>query len=267
MKLSVQEFNKLNRLLEDKTGILLNSSKIDIMANRLLSRIRSTKCKNYTEYYQLVISAAGVHELPIFIDKLTTHETYFFRESAQFEFLHSFLKDRRHTGSLFRAWSAAASTGEEAYSIAMVLESSLRNTDWEILGTDISETAVEIAREALYSLTVAEKIPAFYRQSFCLKGTGTHAGTFTLTRHIKERCEFRVENLLTLLSVQDKFDAIFLRNVLIYFDAQKQAQILDSIINRLNYSGLLFLGHSEGLREKRTDMKPVSPCIYQKVKI
>ena len=263
--LSAQEFNQLNRVLEQHTGIRLSTSKKDIMASRMSSRLRATKLKSFGRYYQFIISDEGRNELSIFIDKMTTHETYFFREIAQFEFLYDYLKNNKPKRFPIKAWSAASSTGEEAYSLAMLIDDLFYNQPWHIYGTDISRTAVNMAQDACYAISTAQKIPSKYRKSYCLKGHGKNEGAFTLIKKIKQNCTFTVDNLLELKTVDYSFDFIFLRNVLIYFDEDKQQKILDNIIKRLNYSGLLFLGHSETLKKKRNDLKLLQPCIYKKV--
>ncbi|AOT08030.1 CheR family methyltransferase [Pseudoalteromonas luteoviolacea] len=267
MAISKLEFNQLNRVLDEHTGIRLNSSKSDIMASRLSSRLRATKCQTHNKYYQLIISPDGKKELDIFIDKMTTHETYFFREQSQFEFLYQYFRGKNSRQVPIKAWSAAASTGEEAYSIAMVLDDLFYGGNWSVTGTDISPTAVEMAKEACFAMSTSQKIPKKYRRAYCLKGVDHNEGTFTVNKAIKSHCTFYVDNLLRLKNVDYSFDIIFLRNVLIYFDEIKQKAIVDNIIHRLNHGGLLFLGHSESLRKKRPGLELIQPCIYKKVRL
>ncbi|KAF7773824.1 chemotaxis protein methyltransferase CheR [Pseudoalteromonas citrea] len=263
--ISVQAFNQLNRVLEQKTGISLAKNKRDIVGSRLSSRLRATQCESYNEYYHFIISEKGSNELSTFIDKMTTHETYFFREASQFEFLLSYLKDKPPKRFPIRAWSAASSTGEEAYSIAMILEDLFYNHSWHVYGTDISETTIAMAQEALFAISTVSKVPKKYKKSYCLKGYGVHDGSFSVTKQIKSNCTFSVDNLLAPSTLDYSFDIIFLRNVLIYFDETKQLKILNNVIKRLNHAGLLFLGHSESLRYKRDDLKMLQPCIYKKI--
>lgn len=263
--LSVQEFNQLNRVLEQHTGIRLAATKKDIMASRISSRLRANGLKSFGRYYQLILTPEGSNELGVFIDKMTTHETYFFREIAQFEFLYNYYKHNKPKRFPIRAWSAAASTGEEAYSLAMVIDDLFYNHPWQIHGTDISKTAVSMANDACYAISTVSKIPKNYKKNYCLKGHGANEGTFTVIKKLKQNCIFSVDNLLEPKSVDYSFDIIFLRNVLIYFDERKQKQILNNVIKRLNHAGLLFLGHSETLKTKRDDLQLLQPCIYKKV--
>ncbi|MBQ4809866.1 methylase [Pseudoalteromonas luteoviolacea] len=267
MSITKLEFNQLNRVLDEHTGIRLNSNKADIMASRLSSRLRSNQCTSFNRYYQLIISPEGKSELDVFIDKMTTHETYFFREQVQFEFMYDYFRQKKCRNVPIRAWSAASSTGEEAYSIAMVLDDLFYSGNWSVTGTDISPTAVEMAKEACFALSTVQKIPKKYRRSYCLKGTGQNEGTFTVNKAIRSHCTFSVDNLLKLRTVDYSFDIIFLRNVLIYFDETKQNKIIDNIIHRLNHGGLMFLGHSESLRKKRAGIELIQPCIYKKVRL
>ncbi|RJE70757.1 methylase [Pseudoalteromonas sp. MSK9-3] len=263
--ISEQEFNQLNRILEQQTGIRLARHKCDIMASRLANRLRVTGSESYAQYYRLILSEQGTAELSKFIDKMTTHETYFFREMSQFEFLCTYLKDKPPTRSPVRAWSAAASTGEEAYSIAMILEDLFYNRSWHVYGTDISQTAISMAQEACFAMSTVSKVPAKFKKAYCLKGFGIHEGSFSVAKQIKEGCTFNVDNLLALKTVDYSFDIIFLRNILIYFDEAKQLEILNNVVKRLNHAGLLFLGHSEALRYKRDDLEMLKPCIYKKI--
>ncbi|MCF2858159.1 methyltransferase domain-containing protein [Pseudoalteromonas sp. SMS1] len=267
MSINTLEFNQLNRVLDQHTGIRLNSNKSDIMASRLSARLRATNCGSFNKYYQYIISPQGKNELDIFIDKMTTHETYFFREQPQFEFLYNYYRQKKSRNVPVRAWSAAASTGEEAYSIAMILDDLFYAGNWSVIGTDISPTAVDMAKDACFALSTVQKIPKKYRRAYCLKGTGKNEGTFTVNKSIRHHCNFNVDNLLKLRTVDYSFDIIFLRNVLIYFDEAKQQKIVDNIIHRLNHGGLLFLGHSESLRKKRNGIDLIQPCIYKKVRL
>ncbi|KAF7787299.1 chemotaxis protein methyltransferase CheR [Pseudoalteromonas rubra] len=265
MAISTLEFQQLNRLFEQHTGISLGKNKADIVASRLASRLRARRCPSFSKYYRLLMTPEGQEELQVFIDKLTTHETYFFREQAQFEFLYHYYQHNRPRHSPIRAWSAACSSGEEAYSLAMILDDLFYNRPWHVIGTDISEMSVLMARDARYAISTVSKIPKRYRIRYCLKGTGKNADNFTLISTLKKQCSFQEDNLLHLTTVDFSFDVIFLRNVLIYFDKSKQQAILNNIIKRLNHGGLLFLGHSEAMRDKPACLQTLSPCIYKKV--
>ncbi|WP_375753735.1 CheR family methyltransferase [Vibrio sp. HN007] len=265
MRLSDEDFRGINKLLERNTGIVLASRKRDLAFNRLISRIRTLGCRSFREYLTIVGSVEGEAELSIFVDRLTTHETYFFRETEQFDVLHELLLTNRKHRFPIKAWSAACSSGEEAYSLAMVLDDLLCAGNWGLTGTDVSETSISLAREAHYAIATANKIPKAYRISYCLKGVGENSGGFIISKSIRKYCQFYVDNLLDLKVVMTKFDIVFLRNVLIYFNDIKQQQIIENVVARLKNGGLLFLGHSEALRNKRPDLEMVAPCVYKKV--
>ncbi|MDG3087921.1 CheR family methyltransferase [Vibrio hannami] len=265
MRLSEHDFKQINKILELNTGIVLSSQKKDLALNRLISRVKALGCQSFHEYLVKVGSVEGGAELSVFIDRLTTHETYFFRESEQFEFLKEYFLKSKNRHYPIKAWCAACSTGEEVYSLGMVLDDLFQPGNWGVTGTDVSETAVTLAKQGHYAISTASKIPKPYRMSYCLKGVGERHGSFIICKSIRRFCQFYADNLLDLNVIVTNFDIIFLRNVLIYFSETKQQQILDNVISRLNKGGLLFVGHSEGLRKKRIDIEAVAPCVYRKV--
>ncbi|USD64251.1 CheR family methyltransferase [Vibrio sp. SCSIO 43136] len=263
--LSQLEFEMLRRMLDQHTGIDMPQDKKDIVYSRLITRLKSLNLHRFGQYIELISSPEGKTELNIFIDKMTTHETYFFREPSQFDFLHDYWNKRYRSGLKLSAWSAASASGEEAYSLAMVLADICDKHAWQVIGTDISSTSVSIARDACYPISAAERIPSQWRKQYCLKGIGPVQGRFVIGDELKQRCLFVEDNLLSLKNANQTFDIIFLRNVLIYFDEFKQRKILDNVIQRLNRSGLLFLGHAETPRQKRAELELLEPCIYRKV--
>lgn len=265
MRLSDDEFRGINKVLERNTGIVLANRKKDLAFNRLISRVRTLGCRSFNDYL-LKVNTLGEHaELAIFVDRLTTHETYFFREPEQFEFLREYYRKAGNRHYPIKAWSAACSTGEEVYSIAMVLDDLFQTGNWGLTGTDVSETAIALAKEGHYAISTVNKIPKAYRIAYCLKGVGVHQGSFIVAKSVRRYCQFYVDNLLDLKVIVTNFDIIFLRNVLIYFSETRQQEIIDTVVRRLNKGGLLFLGHSEALRRKRYDLEVVAPCIYRKV--
>ena len=176
--------------------------------------------RTYRQYYDMVTGDSHPGEHQMMLDLLATNETYFFRESGHFDFLRDQILPHRHRAQPFRVWSAASSSGEEAYSIAMLLADKLGMTPWEVFGSDISERILEKARAAHYAMTRIEGIPREYLEKYCLCGVGPQEGTLLIDRRLRERVQFVQINLNKAVPDVGSFDVIFLRNVLIYFNPE-----------------------------------------------
>lgn len=261
--MSEMDFLQVQQLFERHTGIRIAEHKLTMVENRLASRLRDSQCSSYTQYLERIQDESGKTELGIFIDRLTVHETYFFREPHQFKYLANYLQ-QKHIHQPLKAWSAACSTGEEVYSLAMVLSDVLEVSHWKVLGTDVSTQAIETAKRCQYELSLAEKIPSQYRRNHCLRGVGKFSDHFILSKAIQQRCHFKALNLLED-DVGETFDIIMLRNVLIYFDQNTQQTLAKKVIEQLNIGGLLLLGHSENILKDHPNMEPIETCIYRKV--
>lgn len=198
------------------------------------------------------------------VDLLTTNETYFFRESRHMDFLGENILTTHPYGCPFRVWSAACSSGEEPYSLAMVMAEKLVDGQWDILGSDISTRVLEKARGAHYSLERSKGIPSTYLKRYCLKGVGTQAGSFKIGPALRERVSFKQINLIESLPRLGEFDAIFLRNVMIYFDIDTKRQVVDRLLPLLRRGGHFFISHSESLNGVSDALKLISPSIYRK---
>jgi chemotaxis protein methyltransferase CheR len=198
------------------------------------------------------------------VDLLTTNETCFFREPKHFAFLAKQLRERGGTAAPFRVWSAASSTGEEAYSIAMLLEDHIPGR-WEVLGSDISGRALDRARAAHYSMARIENLPPQYLQRFCLKGQGAQDGTFLIDELVRESVQFLQINLNTTLPAIGQFDVVFLRNVLIYFNLHTKRGVVSRVLNTIKPGGYLLIGHSDSLAQMDGSIRSVAPSIYRKL--
>jgi chemotaxis protein methyltransferase CheR len=220
---------------------------------------------SFRQYYKFLVSADGVEEMEIAIDLITTHETYFFREPRHFDFLQQIILPPlvRHGGGL-RAWSAACSTGEEVYTLAMLLDSGMPQGGWNIVGTDISHKVLADARRGLYPMVRGERIPVHLLKRYCLKGQGRYNGYFLVERSLCERVDFRHGNLTRPSAELGQFDLIMLRNVLIYFDPPTKKRVLGNVLERLKPGGWLMVGHSESLQESPVRLEQAAPSIYRK---
>jgi chemotaxis protein methyltransferase CheR len=201
------------------------------------------------------------------VDLLTTNETYFFREPQHFEFLKTIVPTAVKQGQVYRVWSAAASIGAEAYTIAMILADKLGvDGPWEILGTDISNSVLAQARRGHYRMAEAEKIPREYLKKYCLKGKGTQDGTFIIDSRLRQHVNFEQLNLnVENMKKIGEFDVIFLRNVLIYFDIPTKQRVVANLIPCMKNGGYFIVGHAESLNGVTDALKSVVPTVYKRV--
>lgn len=258
------EFGRFQRFIFDAAGITLSAGKKALVCGRLAKRLQANQLNTYTEYIELLSSGKSANEVQTAVDLLTTNETYFFREPKHFELLRELALHAASRSQPFRVWSAASSTGEECYSIAMVLADCLGNAAWEVVGSDISSRVLERARAGHYPLERTQHIPPTYLKRFCLKGHGEQEGTLLIDRQLRSRVSFAQVNLNTELPRLGSFDLIFLRNVMIYFNGDTKRAVVERVLAALKPGGHFFIGHSESLNEISTAVQPVAPSIYRK---
>lgn len=258
------EFREFQAMIFAVAGIHMPASKRTMVAGRLSKRLKALELGSYAEYWRYL--KANAAEKQTAVDLLTTNETYFFREPRHFEFLRDrILAERRRQGR-FRLWSAACSSGEEAYTAAMVLADTLGASGWEVLASDISTQVLEKARAGRYPLARTDRIPPECLKRHCLKGIGEAAGTLMVDPVLRSRVEFRQINLNTRLPDVGEFDVIFLRNVMIYFNTETKQQIVARLQACLRPGGYLLIGHSETLNGFQNGLEAVAPSIYRKRK-
>ncbi|MBI1905709.1 MAG: protein-glutamate O-methyltransferase CheR [Rhodocyclales bacterium] len=263
--ISPTEFNQFRALMRQIAGIDLPPAKIHLVSGRLARRLREHGLKSFGEYFRMVTGDHGGQELGRVIDLLTTHETYFFRESAHFDYLAERILPELPRNNDIRLWSAASSTGEEAYSLAMVLMDRVgTQSRWEIFASDISSEVLGKARTGIYAMNRIDGISRDYLRRFCLRGVGTRQGTLRIAPALRERVRFAQVNLNEPLSAHGLFDVIFLRNVLIYFDLPGKRQIVERLARQLKPHGRLFVGHSESLNGVTRMLSQERPTIYRR---
>jgi chemotaxis protein methyltransferase CheR len=259
------EFAQFQHFISDATGINLTEAKRELVTSRLAKRLKHCGVATYGEYFRLLERGDSPLELQMAIDLLTTNETYFFREPKHFAFMREQLKTRlRSSQPPLRVWSAAGSTGEEAYSIAMLLEDMSSGQPWEVLSSDISARVLERAQRGHYSTARTQNIPADYLKRFCRKGEGEYEGTLLIERSLRSRLRFMRVNLNAPLPQLGLFDFIFLRNVLIYFDADTKRKVVARVLNTLRGGGWLLIGHSETLAGVNDTVEQAAPAIFRK---
>ncbi len=262
--LSDPEFKLLRDWVYAQAGINLSPAKKPLVMSRLQKRLIHFGLNSFGEYHQLITAGVERTEPQIALDLLTTNETYFFREPKHFDFLRDRALPARLPGTTFRVWSAACSSGEEAWSIAMLLASHLAPGTWEIMGSDISTRVLARAQSAHYAMERAEHIPRTLLTRFCLRGVGSQEGTFRIVPDLRRRVSFRQVNLIAPLPDVGLFDLIFLRNVLIYFDMETKAAVVRQLCSALRPGGFFFCGHSESLHGMNLPLTSLHPAIYQR---
>jgi chemotaxis protein methyltransferase CheR len=258
------EFAKFSELIYRIAGISMAPSKKPLVSSRLAKRLKHHDLSSYGDYFRLITSPQGKDELQMTVDMLTTNETHFFREPKHFDFLQQRILPERRKGVTFRAWSAACSSGEEPYSIAMVLDDVLTNQPWEIVASDISTRIVDKARLGLYPMERVPEIPKPYLSRYCLKGVGEYDNTLLIEKSLRERVRFMLHNLTETPPSLGEFDVIFLRNVMIYFDQETKQKVVSRLLPLLRPGGYFFVGHSESLNGVTDLVKPIAPAIYKK---
>ncbi|MCE4557771.1 CheR family methyltransferase [Roseateles cellulosilyticus] len=260
------EFGHFQRFIYEAAGISLSPAKKALVCGRLSKRLVAHQLNSYSAYFKLLASGSAPTEVQTAVDLLTTNETYFFREPKHFELLRevAMAYATRRTGQPFRVWSAASSTGEECYSIAMVLADCLGGTTWDVVGSDISSRVLQRARAGHYSLERTRLIPPAYLKRFCLRGHGEQEGTLLVDRELRSRVTFSHVNLNTELPRLGSFDVIFLRNVMIYFNSDTKRQVVARVLSLLKPGGFFCIGHSESLNDITTAVQQIAPSIYRK---
>jgi chemotaxis protein methyltransferase CheR len=262
--ISVAEFSQFQRFIYEKAGITLGEAKRSLVGGRLAKRLKHCGVSSYAEYFRLLKGGEAPDELQVAIDLLTTNETYFFREPKHFAFLKAQVTARGGSSQPYRVWSAASSSGEEAYSVAMLLEACLPGQAWEVMGSDISTRVLERARKGHYSMARTEHVPPEYLRRFCLKGQGEQAGTLLIERSLRSKVRFEQINLNAPLPRIGLFDVIMLRNVMIYFSTETKRAVVSRILGALRPGGHLLIGHSESLAGVTDAVESIAPAIFRK---
>jgi chemotaxis protein methyltransferase CheR len=200
------------------------------------------------------------------VDLLTTHTTSFFREAEHFAYLGRDYLSGLDPDARVRVWCAACSTGEEAYCLAMVLQDRLGADRWELVASDVSEPALNAARSGLYPLERSAEIPSYYLKRYALRGRASlpSEGFFTFSDEIKAPISFRMINLQEPWRFQERFDVIFLRNVMIYFEPETRHRLVRRMLDVLRPGGLMFSGHSESLFGISPELRGVRPAVYRR---
>ena len=270
-------FSRIAGFIHAEVGIKMPDSKLTMLQGRLQKRLRHLGLSSYDEYAEYLFSPDGMqHEMDHLINAVTTNKTDFFREPRHYDILLGevlpglYGSNRTGLKRIVHVWSAACSTGEEPYTLAMVLSEfgeRHQGLDFSILATDISTHVLEKARLAIYEEDAVEPIPSALRKKYLLRGTVEKKGLVRIAPELRFLVRFQRVNLLEeTYGIRDLMDIIFCRNVMIYFDRPTQEKVLNSLVTHLRPGGYLFMGHSETLNGMKLPVVPVALTVYRKVK-
>ncbi len=269
-ELSEREFEIIRDLVMSKTGIVINSNKRELIYSRLSKRIRTLGLAGFGQYIQLLDGGNNRDEMVAFVNAITTNLTAFFREGHHFDYLRSKaipeLKRHNAGSRKIRVWSAGCSTGEEPYSLAMTFADELgfETWDWKILATDIDTDVLATANSRVYSEERVTGINSDKLHKWFRRGTGRNQGMVQVSKRLNEHIAFRQLNLIQPWPIKTKFDIIFCRNVVIYFDLPTQKRIFEGYAEHLTDDGLLFIGHSESLFKVTDRFESIGNTVYRK---
>lgn len=277
VKMSERERAEISSFIESEFGIKMPAVKKILLTSRLSKRLDKLGLSSYGEYYKFIRSAKGADEFLIFADLISTHETSFFRESQHFDFLFSrALPDLSESGGAgvrrpLHVLSAACSTGEEAYTLAITIEEFRRRKNYRsylyrITGTDISTKVLASAARGVYGEGRVGKLPDEYKKKYFMQGKNEKRELVRVVPELRSNAEFIHMNLMDkAYPFREKFDIIFCRNALIYFDRENQKDIIRKLTSHLSRSGYLFIGHSETMSGYDLPLKCIEPTVYRRI--
>lgn len=267
------DFRFIRELIAERTGIILSEGKRDLVYGRLSRRLRELGMSQFRDYCGL-LETGHDEEMVEFVNAITTNLTSFFREDHHFEFLGktllpNLIKQKLQTNAArrLRIWSAGCSTGEEPYSIAMVVKEAIGNHEgWDIriLATDLDTKVLEKASNGIYDQNRVEGLSKARLKRWIKKGSGNNQGRVRMSSELQELITFKQLNLMNDWPMQGPFDLIFCRNVVIYFNKPTQQVLFERYANLLDDKGHLFLGHSETMFQKTERYELIGKTVYQK---
>jgi chemotaxis protein methyltransferase CheR len=270
------EYEFIRKTVYEHSRINLGPSKKELVMARLSKRLRALNLASYAEYITLIKSPAGRDEMTNLIDSISTNHTYFFREPQHFDFLSQvilpeFCEDPSKRGSWqFKVWSAATSSGEEPYTISLILDdyfnTRVKGWTWSILCTDISTRVLAKAEEGIFSKDRIGPVRPDWLMRYFDKGVGESDGFFRVKDEIRRNLTFKALNLLApSYPFRETFQVVFCRNVMIYFDRETQQELVNKIYPLIEPGGYLIIGHAESLTNVKHPFKLIKPSIYRKV--
>jgi len=266
--LSDAEYMKYQKLIYDTCGINFTSNKKQLLISRLRKRLIATNTQTFTEYRVYILDSRNKAELSQMLNAISTNKTEFFRESEHFNFLTNKGFPRIKNDHSIRIWSAASSSGEEAYTLAMTFLEYFglsHHKDVKILATDISTKVLNEAELAIYTHNQVDAIPGNLLRKYFLKGHDKQKGQYLVKDNLKNMVHFKWLNLMKPFPFNSKFQIVFCRNVMIYFDKPTREMLVEKIRTYLAPGGYLMIGNAESLSGLDTRLKYIQPAVYQRV--
>ncbi|MCK9443392.1 MAG: protein-glutamate O-methyltransferase CheR [Tissierellaceae bacterium] len=268
LEITAKEFQLLTDYINDNYGIRLRDEKKSLVIGRLQKVLEEMNFATFSEYYHSLLKDKTGEKARQLAERITTNHTYFMREAAHFDFFKDkvlpYLEKSIRTKDM-RIWSAACSTGEEPYTLAMIIDEFLGSEkihwDTKILATDISEKVLNKGKRGVYSTISTGPIPPHWKLNYMKKYDSRN---MVFKDNIKSEVIFRKFNLMDEFPFKKKFHVVFLRNVMIYFDEETKRKLLGKIYDSLEYGGYLFVGHSEGIQRENTRFNYIMPAVYRK---
>ncbi len=268
--LSDKTFHKLSELVKKNMGIKMPISKKSLLESRLQKSVREYGLDSFEEYFELLSGKrASDNEIVQFCNAVATNKTDFFRESAHFDLLNARVLPSLYAGGCrnIRVWSAASSSGEEIYTLAIVMEEfcrDKRDLKYSILGTDISTKVLTKAKRGVYSHDIVQGIPTGLRSRYVKLLSGGEKKEYEVVPSLKSNVRWGRFNLMTnLYNVPGPFEVVFCRNVLIYFDRTNQTSIYNKLVGQIVPEGYLFLGHSESMAGMNSRKRAIAPAVFK----
>jgi len=273
IRLSPASFDRLAQLITDELGIKMSGTKLTMVQGRLLHRVRELQLPSIERYAEYLLASPFGEEREHFINAITTNKTDFFREAQHFTFLQTValpaFSQTRGNRVRFQAWSAGCSSGEEPYTLAMILAeyaSRVPGFDFAILATDVSTKVLEQARAGMYPGSLIAPIPPEYQAKYLLRSRRPGANLCRVSSYLRKRVSFHHLNFMDdSYPIKDEFAVILFRNVMIYFDRATQETVINKMVRHLAPGGYLLAGHSESLAGLNVPLQPVKAAIYRKV--
>ena len=269
-KIGDNEFRKLSQYIESEVGIKLPPIKRSLLESRLQKRLKVLHISSFKQYVDYVFNnPEGVDEVLSMIDAVTTNKTDFMREAAHFEYMvHTALPELAKSRTTINLWSAACSSGQEPYNMAMFMEeynSRSRFISYKVTATDISESSLAKARRAVYQMKDIDVVSEAFKKKYFLRSRNASSTEVRIKPIIREKVRFQSINLMKEnYGLDSKYDIVFCRNVLIYFNKENQSHVIKKISQHMNPGGYLFLGHSESLAGMREFLTAVGSSVYRK---
>ena len=271
-KLSEKDFDRLSKFIYGHYGIKMPQAKHIMLQSRLQKRLRALQIPNFSDYVDYVFSPEGENEIISMMDVVSTNKTDFFRENQHFEFLLDTILPEINgiNGQNFiKVWSAGCSSGEEPYTLAIVLSEFARKVksfDFQILGSDLSTIVLEKAVTAIYPEEKVEVIPLDLKKRYLLRSKDRNKPTVRIVPELRAKTSFMRLNFMDeVYNAPQNFDIVFCRNVLIYFDRATQEKVINKLCRHLKQGGYFFLGHSESVTGINVPLKQIRPTVFKRI--